>query len=136
LLNFSSYIDTLEYFVSFYFYKLLILIGIIMRIGWHISVPYFIYLWLDPQQLGDIPFSQFTLNMLFSNLFCILIAIGAFYNFFNFPETEFNEGIEPEKLNGQELKLTIVKSSPYVGWAKGSFGIIFLVVFFLAWMDG
>lgn len=44
------------------------------------------YLWFKPQSLGDIPFSQLTLNQVFDNLFGILIPLGCIFWFFKFPK--------------------------------------------------
>lgn len=44
------------------------------------------YFWLDPQNLGDIPFSQLTPNLIFNNLLAIGIILGCFRWFFSFPD--------------------------------------------------
>lgn len=75
------------------------------------------YFWLDPQPLGDVPFSQLTLNQVFSNLFALILAIGCFCWFINFPQQKK----KPESLNDER----------YVIW--GLFSILFV---FLAALVG
>jgi hypothetical protein len=48
------------------------------------------YFWLDPQPIGDVSFSQLTLNQVFSNLFAFLLAVGCFCWFVNFPKQKKN----------------------------------------------
>lgn len=70
------------------------------------------YFWLDPQPISDIPFSQLTLNQLFSNLFAFLLSVGCFCWFVNFPKQKKS----PESLD----------DNPYVTWSRISFLFIFL----------
>lgn len=70
------------------------------------------YLWLDPQPIGDVPFSQLTLNQLFSNLFAFLLSVGCFCWFINFPQQK--KGSESSNEN------------PYVIW--GIFSFLFILL--------
>lgn len=107
----------------------------ILRLGWHVAIPYGVHLWIDPQPLGDIPLSQLTLNMIFSNLFAGALAIGALYHFFNFPDTPNSEIVDVEPSQKREIDILVLKSNPYVDWVKGSVGMIFILIFVVAWME-
>lgn len=70
------------------------------------------YFWLDPQPLGDVPFSQLTLNQLFSNVFAVILSVGCFVWFVNFPK---------QKKNAESPD-----DNPYVTWGILGFLLIFL----------
>ena len=86
--------------------------GMIFRFLFITSVGFIGYIWFNPQNLGDIPFSQLTLNLLFNNLFSLGIVIYCIIWFFNFPDDSFDE--------------------PYNKWANYSL-IVYLI---LVYMDG
>lgn len=84
--------------------------------------------WLDAQPIGDVPFSQLTLNQLFRNVFDFLLITGCFCWFINFPK--------------QKKKPESPYDNPYVVW--GTFGVLFLfltaligsviTIFYIAWV--
>lgn len=59
--------------------------GMLFRTLFISSIGIIAYLWLEPQNIGDVPFSELTFNQIFSNLFFTLVAIGCLYWFFKFP---------------------------------------------------
>lgn len=91
--------------------------GMLFRIIFICSLGIGGYLWLDPQPLGDVPISQLTLNQIFSNLFAVILSVGCFFWFVNFPQEKKN----PESPD----------DNPYVIW--GLFSILFM---FLATLIG
>jgi hypothetical protein len=84
--------------------------GMLFRIFFISSLGIGGHLWLDPQPIGDVPFSQLTLNQVFSNLFDFLLIVGCFFWFVNFPK-------QKKKPEGPD-------DNPYVVW--GVFGILFI----------
>lgn len=73
------------------------------------------HFWLDPQPIGDVPFSQLTLNLVFSNLLALILSIVCLCWFFSFPK-------EKKKQEGPD-------DNPYVMW--GFFGILLMLLFAL-----
>lgn len=71
------------------------------------------YFWFDPKSIGDIPFSQLTLNHFFENIFGIGIAVGCIWWFFNFPD---------------QSKSQSSKDNPYVVWGQSGGCIVLLGV--------
>lgn len=78
------------------------------------------YFWLDPQSIGDVPFSELTLNQIFKNLFAVLIVIGCFIWFFDFP----NQGSSKDP-----------ESNPYVSWGRFGGWVLFLAAFAIYWLN-
>lgn len=70
------------------------------------------YFWFDPQPLGDIPFSQLTLNKIFSSLFGVVIPLGCILWFFKFPDNKNHACTHDPKQNS------------YVIW--GTFGVVLI----------
>ena len=83
------------------------------------------YLWLDPKSIGDVPFASLTLNQVFSNLFAVLIVIGCFSWFFDFPEERDAKDSE---------------YNPYVGWGRFGNWVVLIAliagsVIYSYWLD-
>lgn len=83
------------------------------------------YFWMEPQNIGDVPFSELTLNQIFKNLFAFLMVGGCICWFFKFPD-ERNSMVEEPNDN------------PYVFWGRLSIlvALIVTVIAFLyaAWL--
>lgn len=86
--SFHSKLATLKTELSTVMLKILRWWGMLFRALFISSIGIIPYLWLDPQPIGDVPFSQLTLNQVFSNLFALLIALGCIVWFFKFPVQE------------------------------------------------
>lgn len=130
----DEYVSFMEHIVVLYFYKLSVFFGMIMRLVLHIVVPVGVYFWIYPPSLGDIPLSQLTGNQIGSSIICSLVGLGAFINFFSFPDTNhYLEGVfEDETENEKEI--LILKSNPYFAWASYSYAVIFILILIIAWM--
>jgi len=89
--------------------------GIIFRALFICAVGAIGYFWIDPQSISDMPLSQLTLKQIFGNLFAVLIVIGCFKWFCDFPEQSGDKN--PEE-------------NPYVGW--GQIGGLVAIVAVLA----
>lgn len=85
--------------------------GMLFRTLFISSIGIVAYLWLTPEDIGGVPFSELTLNMIINNLFFAFIALGCLYWFFKFPVQE-----HPEWPN----------DNPYDSW--GWFGILFIFI--------
>lgn len=115
--SFHSKLATLKTELSVIMLKILRWWGMLFRAVLIFSIGIGGYLWLDPQPLGDVPFSQLTLNKVFSNIFALFLGIGCFCWFVKFPKQKK----KPESPN----------DDPYVMW--GMFGLLFM---FLATLIG
>lgn len=94
--------------------------GVIFRLLFIVSIGLIGYLWIDPHSIGDIPFSQLTLNHIIKNLFAGLVVVGCFAWFFSFPEQH------------KEMK---DEDNPYIMWANFSGVLIFIGVLILFWLN-
>jgi hypothetical protein len=81
------------------------------------AIGYFGYVFIDPEPIWDTPFSELTLNKIFTSILGILIILGCLKWFFSFPERPKNAS---------------PNFSPYEGWAKFS-GYIFVIAV-IAWI--
>ena len=89
--------------------------GIIFRALFIFAVGVIGYFWIDPQSISNMPLSQLTLKQISGNLLAVLIVIGCFRWFVDFPEQSGDK-------NSDE--------NPYVGW--GQFGGLVFIVAVLA----
>ena len=94
----------------------------ICRFLFIVSIGFIGYYWIDPQSIGDIPFSQLTLNLILKRLFAGLLILGCIVWFFRFPEKRYKEMIDED--------------DPYHIWADFSVLIGFLGFLILAWLLG
>jgi heme/copper-type cytochrome/quinol oxidase subunit 2 len=78
------------------------------------------YFLVDPQSISDMPLSQLTIKQIFENIFAVLIVIGCFRWFFDFPEQSGDK--KPEK-------------NPYVEWGKFGIGVIIVAVLAINWAN-
>lgn len=51
------------------------------------AVAFIGYNWIDPQEIGDIPFSQLTINDIFKPVLAIALVLGCIKWFFSIPDT-------------------------------------------------
>ena len=91
--------------------------GMIFRFLFIVSIGFIGYYWIDPQSIGDIPFSQLTLNLILKKLFAGLLILGCIVWFFRFPERH------------EEMK---DEDDPYSMWANIS--CFFIFIGFLIWL--
>ena len=89
--------------------------GIIFRALFIFAVGVIGYFWIDPQSISNMPLSQLTLKQISGNLLAVLIVIGCFRWFVDFPEQSGDK-------NSDE--------NPFVGW--GQFGGLVFIVAVLA----
>lgn len=108
--SFHSKLATLKAELSTIMLKILRWWGMLFRAILIFSIGIGGYFWLDPQPLGDVPFSQLTLNKVFSNIFALLLGIGCFCWFVKF----LKQKKKPESPN----------DDPYVMW--GMFSLLFM----------
>ena len=116
--SFHSKLATLKTELSTVMLEILRWWGILFRAIFIFSIGIGGYLWLDPQPLGDVPFSQLTLNKVFSNLFAVILSVGCFIWFVNFPKQKK----KPESPN----------DDPYVIWRMFSLLFMFLTALIAA----
>jgi hypothetical protein len=86
--------------------------GMLFRSCFISSIGLGAYLWFAPQPIGDVPFSELTLNQVFGNLFAVIIASGCIFWFFKFPIQE-----HPDWPN----------DNPYDFWGSLGIFVVFIV---------
>jgi len=94
-------------------YRLIRYWGMIVRFLWYLVLGILAYIFIDPQSLADIPFSDMTFRMLATNIFFPMVALGLFGLFMSFPVSK----ISVEDLGSEENELVILEASPYINWA-------------------
>lgn len=93
--------------------------GMLFRTAFILSIGFFGFIFYKP--IGDIPFSQLTLNQVFSNLFATIIVLGSIFWFFNFPNEKHFDLLENQK------------QSPYAIWGQFG-GIVICIAALISWM--
>lgn len=78
------------------------------------------WFWIDPQSIGDIPFSQLTLKQIAGNIFAVLLAIWCVKWFFEFPKQE---------------KDTKPQENPYVFWGQLGGWAVAISVLAVYWLS-
>jgi hypothetical protein len=81
--------------------------GMIFRSLFIFAVGYLGYNWIDPPNIGDVPFAQLTLRAILGSVLAVGIVIGCIGWFFNFPD-----------------RMSKDEEDPYILWAHGSYYLI------------
>lgn len=99
-----------------FIYKVKRLWGMFFRVIFISSIMFISYCWLDAGPIGDIPFSQLTLNLILKNLALISIILGCMHWLFKLPIMH-----RGPKGKGED--------DPYLIWADFSGGLLLLGFF-------
>ncbi len=89
--------------------------GMMFRLLFIVTIGLIGYFWIDPHSIGDIPFSQLTLNHIFKNLSALILVVFCIAWFFKFPDQ--HEGMNDE-------------GNPYNMWANFSGLLIIIGIIF------
>ncbi len=93
--------------------------GMLFRTFFIGAIAFICYIIFEPKSIGDIPFSQLTFNMIFSNILGFAFVIGCIIWLFKFPQK-----------GGEWYPST----DPYIAWANVSGYFLLIIIFIWAWL--
>jgi hypothetical protein len=109
----TSFDQSLDVFLT----KLLRWWGVLFRALFIGAVGFFVWVWIGPESIVDVPIAQLTLGKLFKNLLAVFVALGCMGWLFTPPESDG-------------------KKDPFTQWGEWGLYVIFLAGAWYCWRYG